>query len=176
MFQIGRKRIEIDEVILFVYFAIMYAHNAPYPRLFTLCTVGLFCYSLFRCAQRYRMVLVKSQYKVLAWYFLFAIYEFIISYSNGIIHQEIWINVVQNVLMIFSLCCYVDSEERYFRVIKIFAYAALYFGMVAWLTSPVSSYGTTLFAGITKSQRNTIAYVVGIGGTIFAYFGLQEKN
>lgn len=78
--------------------------------------------------------------------------------------------------MIFSLCCYVDSEERYFRLIKIFAYAALYFGMVAWLTSPVSSYGTTLFAGITKSQRNTIAYVVGIGGTIFAYFGLQEKN
>lgn len=176
MFQIGRKRIEIDEVILFVYFAIMYAHNAPYPRLFTLCTVGLFCYSLLRCAQRYRMVLVKSQYKVLAWYLLFAIYEFIISYSNGIVHQEIWINVVQNVLMIFSLCCYVDSEERYFRLIKIFAYAALYFGMVAWLTSPVSSYGTTLFAGITKSQRNTIAYVVGIGGTIFAYFGLQEKK
>lgn len=176
MIRIGNKVIRIDEALLFLYFAIMYAHNAPYPRLFTLCTIALFVYSLLKCATEHGMVILKSQYKVVGWYILFAFYELFVSYSNGIVHQEIWINVVQNILMLFSLCCYVDSEERFYKIIKIFAYAALYFGMVAWLTSPISTYGTTSFAGITQSQRNTIAYVVGIGGTIFAYFGLQEKK
>lgn len=176
MIRLGNKRIEIDNVILFVYFAIMYAHNAPYPRLYTLCTFALFAYSALKCGFERRLVINKTQYRVLGWYLVFAGYILIVSVLNRIIHREIWINVLQNILMLFALCYYVDSRERYFRLMKIFAYAALYFGLVAWLTSPVSTYGTTSFAGITQSQRNTIAYIVGIGAVIFAYFALCEKQ
>ena len=176
MIRIGNKQIKFDDILLFVYFAIMYAHNAPYPRLYTLCTLALFVYSIVKCATKNGLVFSKTQYNILGWYLLFVGYELAVSFINGIIHEEIWNNVIQNILMIFSLCCYTDSKEKFFKLIKIFAYAAFYFGMVAWLTSPVSTYGTTSFAGITMSQRNTIAYVVGIGSTIFAYFGLQERK
>lgn len=176
MIKIGKYTIDIDDLLLFAYFAIMYAHNLPYPRFFTICSIVLTAYAFLKLISRGRIILNSSRFSILYWYFIFVLYELIVSLINGIFQTLIWNNVLQNFMLLFIMCQYVNSKDRFFKSMKIFAFAALYFGMVAWITSPISTYGTTEFAGITESQRNTIAYIVGIGSTIFAYFGIQEKK
>ncbi|MCD7811218.1 MAG: O-antigen ligase family protein [Ruminococcus sp.] len=176
MIQIGKKELYIEDILVFLYFAIMYAHNAPYPRLFTICSIviasGYFLSLVFSGS----LIIDKEQYRVLGWYLFFAIYELIVSFVNNIYQTLLWNNVLQNILILFIMCCYVTSKEKFIRLLKVFAYSALYFGMAAWLTSPVSTWGTTEFAGITQSQRNTIAYVVGTGFVLFMFFWLEKKN
>lgn len=176
MIRIGKKVIRIDEVLLFLYFAIMYAHNLPYPRLFTYCTFAMASYAILKMLSSGNFRIRKTQFSILFWYLIFVAYEFIVSLNNGIYNNSIWNTVIQNIFLLFIMCQYVDSKDSFFRLLKIFAYATLYFGMVAWITSPVNTYGTTSFTGITQSQRNMIAYIVGIGAAIFAYFGIQEKK
>ena len=176
MIKIGKYSIDIDDLLLFAYFAIMYAHNLPYPRFFTICSVVLTAYTFLKIISKGRIILNGSQYSVFFWYLLFIVYEFTVSLLNDMFQNLIWNNVLQNIMLLFIMCQYVNSKDRFFKAMKIFAFAALYFGLIAWITSPISTYGTTKFAGITETQRNTIAYVVGIGSTIFAYFGIQEKR
>lgn len=168
------QRITTDDVILFIYFAIMYAHNLPFPRLFTLSTFALAAYAFAKTFMARKFSIGRNQYSVLFWYLSFIAYEFIISQINDIYVRGYWSNVLQNTLLFFSLCTLVDNKYKFYKLLKTYAYATLYFGLVVWLTSPYSTWGTLQFQGITLTQRNTTAYVVGIGYLFFLYFALKE--
>ncbi len=176
MIKIGKKELFLEDIILFIYFAIMYAHNAPYPRLFTISSFAVASGYLLLSIVNAELIIEKERYRVLGWYILFAVYEYVVSTINSLYQDLLWNNVIQNILILFIMCTYVTSKEKFLRLLKIFAFSALYFGMVVWLTSPYSTWGTTDFVGITLSQRNTIAYIVGTGFILFMYFWLEEKK
>lgn len=178
MIKIWSKRynIRLQDTILLVYFCMMYAHNLPYPKLFTICTVLVAGYFFLNSFNGHKLVIHKRNYEMLQWYLLFIVYQLIICCLNKWYHVLIWNNVIQNILFIYICCTYINNRYKFFQFLKIFSLSTLYFAVVVILTSPFSTWGTTNFGGITQMQRNTIGYVLGVGCVLFIFWGLQEKR
>ena len=118
--------------------------------------------------------IVPKQYLCLVWYLIFVAYEYVISVTN-IINGTVWGIVRNNVILFFTMCYTIDTLGKFEKFLYDYAIGTLMFGMVAWLTSPLSSYGTLDFGGYPQRQRNFTAYVLGISYAIFFYFYLKNK-
>jgi O-antigen ligase len=115
------------------------------------------------------------KYLSLIWYAVFIAYEFVISQLN-IVEYSVWRVVSSNMVLIFCMCYSIDSMKRFERILYDYAIAVLGFAIVAWATSPISTYGTLDFGGIPQRQRNVTAYLVGMAFAVFVFKYVQKRR
>lgn len=85
-------------------------------------------------------------------------------WSYGVMEGSITLNGMIKILaVIFCLSLYIDSQRKLDSVLLAFVYALAVMSVLILITSPLSTYGTTDFGGITHQFRNTIANVVFFG-------------
>ncbi len=116
-----------------------------------------------------------KKYFCLIWYAIFILYEYIIS-EMGIMNESMWMLVKNNACIIFAMCYSIDSVTRFEKFLYDCAIGLMGFGIVAWITSPVSTYGTLNFGGFPARQRNITAYALGMAFTIFIYYFLKTRR
>jgi hypothetical protein len=124
---------------------------------------------------------LKNEYKGLLWYAIFAVYVNIsrtwsvYDYNNtGITGWVIYISVA-----IFCLNYAFSNQNNNIKFFRIVAYAGAVFSVVALITSPLSTYTTDDFSGITGQYRTWIgelsAILLCINFSLYRYHDKKKK-
>ena len=166
--------------ILYFFFSYTFYIRSAYLRidfvsLYTTVLPLIFLGKKILLEQNHYLQIKHRQYTCLIWYLIFVAYELYISYNGGIVNNSQWALARENAIIFFALCYSVPSAEKFEKILYDFAIGVLGFGLVAWLTSPVSTYGSLEFGGFPQRQRNLTAYVLGISFVIFIYHYIKNR-
>lgn len=177
-----KEEFDYIDVVWILYFFLSYTFYIPsayWPldlvTIFTYSLPILFLFKRIILEQNLYMHFKPRQFFCIVWYLVFIGYEIIIS-INGIINVTQWEFTRQNACIFFALCYSISSARKFEKFLYDYAIGVLGFGLVVWLTSPLSTYGSLQFGGFPQRQRNTTAYVLGITFAIFIYYYIKNKN
>ncbi len=167
------KKNPFFELILFLYFIFIFAHGAvPYVK-FGLWLL-LVCYAVYNCVRPATKTARKQLFSGLlwigpfcAWVALSTLWTTINVTTGEETTNQTMLRIFFVVVVIFSYC---TTKEKCMRVLHIFLFTSTYTILVAMLTSPLSTYGTTAFQGVVVSHRNGIGALGSISAFLAFYF------
>lgn len=180
------KRLKLDlsqiaYILWIAYFTAIYMFGNVYyqmPALFSyIMAIVMFGYKLLR-GHKTKTVSFPINAAVM-WYGLFYAWECI---------ARIWtpdsVAAVSNtpyqtlriVGILLAMDLYVISRDEVLKLIKAFCLGATAFAVWAMITSPISTYGTLLYASRTGQQRNTTGYVLCFSTMLLIYLFKESKK
>lgn len=169
-----RKSTVLD-FVWFLFFVINFAHQGLFQGIQLLSVCMLLLATLF--CNNWKVSLCRNG-RVAIWYILFAVYVFASTvWSIGINDNSNVLDIVwRNCIVVVCLCAYINSIEKYEKILKIFTWATLYFTIVFLATSPLSTWGTTQMGGVTGQFRNYAGYMMCFGALAALFLIKKEKN
>lgn len=181
MITINKNKHMLMDYIWFIYFNIIYSFVFIINNMQMMSTITLaLCVAfIFVIRKQVTFSLNARFFKSYAfWYFLFFLFasmSYAWSSNAGRASSNIFTTLIQIVVFLFCFEWYVDSEKKIQDMIIIFCWASFIFAVIVLLTSPVSTYNTLDFGGITKQHRNTIGYIL-MYGVIFDCYVFKKYN
>lgn len=82
------------------------------------------------------------------------------TWAYGIMEGSLTLNgMIKILVIVICLSIYINSKDKLNQVLFSFVYSLAIMSILILITSPLSTYGTTQFGGITKQFRNSIANI-----------------
>lgn len=168
------KKLKMLDVVWFIYLTLMMSYVFPgSQKIYTLC---LLIVTIIHIIIHKRAKFSKIKYSGFIWYCIFAILVnvstkwSVYNYNyTGITNWVIYISCT-----LFCLDYAFDNNEDCINFFVIFTYAGVVFSIIALITSPLSTYCTDAFSGITGQYRTWIggvsAILVGINFCLHRYY------
>lgn len=177
-----KNDITFIDIVWLVYFIFMFSFKTTINNGQVLSTFVLFFLNFIcLCVDKKGFHFKKIEWEDCSiWYGAFSLYV-IISYlwssTAGRIHStNMFVAVVQIVILIVALDWYVDSYKRVELISKWYCYACVVLAFVLVVASPVSTYGSVQFGLFTGMQRNFTGYMLMFGSFFCFYTAQSEKN
>ena len=173
------KNFGIREWIFLSYFCVIFAHmSIPYLKFIIFMLVIFSSVIIFLNNKRHSILSIKNLKIFFIWYCLFSIYIFI-SQSWQVVERP-QADVIPTIIRIIpiGLCIsyYINSEQKLYKMINIFIISICYTAILALLTSPIQTYGTEGFRGITSMHRNSLGHICAIVSVISFYMFRITNN
>lgn len=168
----NKHQLQWIDYIWIVGLFLLYTFGAVTGGMYVAIPVVFLCASLIHCRFRFSL---RKMYSVVWIAFFFGI-SIIVAGRTGYMNKAVNISAIEVFVMVVAMALYAVDSSKLEKLIIDFAYAAMFFAVVVLITSPVSTWGTLGFQGITGRQRNTTAFLVGVATIVFCYLYLQYRK
>lgn len=174
-------KFSIIEIIWFIYFTGSYILGAYFKYahyVLTFLLLGTMLYS----SQKGKFSITKQYSGILICYTLFIVYTcFSICWAKEYIdtQKQMIISLIEIWILILCLGYYLKSKERFIKIILIFILSTVIMAFVYYITSPISTWGTTGMGTKLNIWRNAAGYYF-LFALIFSlylyYMGIKKKS
>lgn len=183
MITLKRPNHELIDYVWLIYLNIIYSFVFVIDNMQMMSTIALLGCTIIMCfcvEKGYFTLYLPTWKEYSFWYilfFLFASVSYVWSFDAGKASSNIFTTLAQTAVFLICVDCYVISEVRLNKLIQFFFIATFLFAVIVLVTSPVSTYNSLDFGGITKQHRNTIGYVLMFGAffDVFLFFRSKRK-
>lgn len=175
----GLNRNKQFECLMFLYFVVLFAHQQiPYLK-FILWIIVISYLALSLLIGKITIQAKENLKTGLFWIGAFFIW-INISYSwitfRDVIEESTTRSAyVRIVPVILGLVLYCNTKEKCISMFKVYTFSVTYTVVVALITSPMHTFGTTDFGGIVSLHRNNIGAIATIAAFSLFYYGVIKK-
>lgn len=166
-FRVRRKRTRYDirEWLFLTYFCVMFAHiSVPYLKFILFLLIIIYSIMILIKNKKLSTVSMMNLKICLAWYGIFSAFVYLSMFWQVMPRPEA--EVMSTMIRILPICLcisyYINSEERLYKILDLFIISIVYTAILALLTSPIETYGTISFGGITSLYRNSMGHLCAI--------------
>ncbi|MBQ9019154.1 MAG: O-antigen ligase family protein [Bacilli bacterium] len=171
------KKINILSLLWILYFLTIYVFDKIFIYMHYVSTIVLLIATLLYTKKHSTNDELKNN-KIVLYFILFFCYTLLSFFwaSNSTNTQSSIIrNIFEMIIIIYCAVKYMNREEKIFSFIKIFTYTTFIMGIIYYMTSPISTWGSTSMGEYLGIWRNSAGYYLAYAA-FFSLFLYKYEN